>query len=192
MWLYLFWHTPRPEVEARAYEAMLLAFQARLTDAARAADLDLAAATARAPGLPWRPEEAVLRTYEDAYTVESMADLERLDRLAVEGAMRASHDSTAALAMAGQGGLYRALARAGAPDPAAVWSTWVRKPDGAAYPPFEAGLEARAAEAGGRVWRRTMVLSPAPEYLIRSVEPVAGVAAVVAVCRRVPVAAPHP
>lgn len=185
MWLYLFWHSPAPSVARTAYETALGRFQERLAATARREGLALVAETARAPGLPWRPDAAAGDTYEDGYWVESLAALERLDHLAVAGAMRAVHDGAAALARAGQGGLYRSLSGP-APEPGAVWSTWLAKPGGAAYGEFEPALGARARAAGGIALRRTMVLSPAPEYLVRSPRPVALDWPAVAVCRRAP------
>jgi hypothetical protein len=191
MWCYLFWHSPRPGVDPALYEQMLTTFQRRLATAAQGGGLSLTAETARAPGLPWRPLDARARTFEDAYWVEAMADLERLNRLAVEGAMRSSHDRAAILAAKGQGGLYELRFALRPPPVEAVWSTWLDKPEGATYDEFDAGLGAAAEAAGGFVLRRAMVLSPAPEYLVRSAEPVARwhEDRTATVCRRAPVGA---
>ena len=185
MWLYLFWHAPRPGVATALYEQHVVTVHRRLLEAAGMAGLALTAETAHAPGLPWRPLDARARTYEDAYGVAHMGDLERLDRMAVDGAMRAVHDRAASLAADGQGGLYHVLGPT-PPDRTALWSTWLAKPDCAPYAEFEAALCADAEGAGGVALRRTMVLSPGPEYLVRSVEPVTRVraAGAVAVCRR--------
>ena len=124
-------------------------------------------------GLPWRPGGTA--TYEDRYTVRSLADLERLERLAVEGAMGPSHGRVAAGAGDGQGGLYRTLAGEGVV--AGPWATWLAKPDGVAYAAFEADLLAAAARVRGALLRRALVLSPAPEYLLVSARPPAPIAA---------------
>ena len=93
--------------------------------------------------LPWRHADG----YEDWYVVEDWAALGELNAAAVAPPRRAEHDAAAARTAEGWGGVY-ALVH-GEPVPPAA-ARWARAP--------EDGAEA--------VWRRQLVLGPAPEYCL--------------------------
>ena len=97
--------------------------------------------------LPWRHADG----YEDWYVVEDWAALGALNAAAVAPPRRAEHDAAAAWAAEGWGGVYALVHGEPVPPAAARW--------------------ARAPEEAPAVWRRQMVLGPAPEYCLGGGEP---------------------
>ena len=161
MLAYLFWHEPRPEVQADRYVALLRAFHRALAAAPppsfrRSWSVRLRAAPWDAgPGTP----------FEDWYLVDDWAALGTLNDAAVRPPREDAHDAIAALATNAAGGLY-ALQHGGVEGPAA-WAGWVAKPDRMPYETFVPELVAAVdAAGGGAVLRRQLVLSPAPEYVV--------------------------
>jgi hypothetical protein len=150
---YLFWHRPRPEVDAGLYEEHLAALHARL---------DVVSATFRLDALPFGDRAS---GYEDWYLAGSWDDLGALNAAAVSSPRREPHDEVAGLMGRGWGGLY-ALVRGEAHAPLAA--TWAYKPPGEDADAFQDSL---AAEV---VWRRQLVLGPAPEFCFGAAEPDSG------------------
>ena len=139
MLAYVFWHQPRA---TEGYEAALERFHRELRG-----DPPPGFVTSwwnRVDAMPWLPAATLgdSLVVEDWYLVEDFTALGELNDAAVTRAGR-THDAVAALSGFGTGGLYRLVAG----DPLPGISEW------SATPPAE-----------GNVWRRVMVLSPAPEY----------------------------
>jgi hypothetical protein len=160
MLAYLFWHEPRPGVDAERYVALLQAFHAALRNAPPPSFLR--SWTVRLDDAPWEGDGP---RFEDWYLVEDWAALGTLNEAAVRAPREDAHDAIAALATDGAGGLY-ALQHGTLAGPA-PWAGWVTKPPGAPYHTFEPELRAAVdAAGGGAVLRRQMVLGPAPEYAV--------------------------
>jgi hypothetical protein len=120
----------------------------------------------RIEGAPWVPARPA---YEDWYLVEGSAVLDPLNELAVSAELKAAHDRPAMAAGFGAGGLYRL--RSGSADQPAAWATWLRKPTGMGYPDFYQLLRPCTSGPEVSLWRRQMVLGPAPEFCLVSAEP---------------------
>src|SRR3954466_131611 len=103
---YLFWHSHRPDGDPSRYEQALADFHGEL---AAAAPAGFHGSTAFAvEGATWMREPL----YEDWYMVDDWAAVGTLNEAAVDARRRASHDTVAASARAGAGGVY--MMRAGA------------------------------------------------------------------------------
>jgi hypothetical protein len=159
---YVFWHRPGDDIEPAAYEARLAAFHAAL--AGQPPDGFSASVALRVREAPWLPGAGA--AYEDWYAVEDWASLGRLNAGAVSGERAEPHHAVAAEAAVGAGGVYGLVS--GPPVLAARRTAWLAKPAGFDRGAFEADL----AGPGRSVWRRQMVLGPAPEYAVRSDVPV--------------------
>ncbi len=144
MLAYVFWHRPRSGADPAAYEGHLRELHERLS---------FVSASFRLAKLPFAPEPG----YEDWYLVGDWAELGELNSAAGSGESREPHNAAAGLMAAGWGGIY-ALVRGEASPPAAV--RWIDKPPGE---DAEAFLESLRAPA---IWRRQMVLGPAPELCL--------------------------
>jgi hypothetical protein len=158
MLAYLFWHQPAADQPVEAYELALLAFHRRLQD--HAVPGLVASGTARVRGLPWLAGDG----YEDWYAVDDYRALGVLNDAAVDAAHAESHDLVAIAAGFGAGGLY-ALER-GTIDAPGRYCAWLTKPAGVSDPSFREQLAVHAAGDTVTVWRRQMVLGPAPEYRV--------------------------
>jgi hypothetical protein len=104
--------------------------------------------------------------YEDWYAVDDYGALGALNKAAVDAGHAEAHDLAARAAGFGAGGLY-ALER-GTIDTPAGHCVWLTKPAGVSYPDFAEQLTVDAAGEPVTVWRRQMVLGPAPEYRVTS------------------------
>jgi hypothetical protein len=144
MLAYIFWHTPI--AEALEYEGALAAFQAGLRDAAPEG---FRQCTSYRVGAPW------CDGYEDWYLVDDWAALGTLNEAAP---LVAGHGPVAAMSDRGAGGVYRLVMGESALD--ATQAAWIAKPAGTPYDAWHAQLPERS------VWRRQMVLGPAPEYCL--------------------------
>jgi hypothetical protein len=142
MLAYVFWHRPKPGVDARDYEQAQRAFHA---------SLQRRSACFRLARLPFTGEAG----YEDWYLVEDWESLGRLNELAVDPLHAPGHDRVATLAAEGWGAVYE-LVRGDATIPVAV--EWIEKPRGEPSGEFVASLP------HDDVWRRQLVLGPAPEF----------------------------
>ncbi len=188
MLAYLFWHRPREGAPAGDYEQALETFHrslahrppAGMTAVAsyRVADLPWQAADAAAPpGAPGTPAAGALRApaYEDWYLVSDYAALGVLNEAAAGRGHRSRHDEIAALTGPGAGAVYGLLE--GEPDATslavarvAVWIT--TQPHSAAKGASTGGLGPAELLGDGMdgasasLWRRQMVLGPAPELCL--------------------------
>jgi hypothetical protein len=171
---YVFWHRPRPDADVEAYEQALVAFQHSL---AHSPPVGLRAnATFRVAELPWLQGSP---GYEDWYVLDDFSALGVLGEAAVGRGHRSRHDRAARHMGAAAGGLYRLLEGcerpgrgAGEPAPA----TWVAPAPGADRPVLGELLADGADPARAGLWRRQLVLGPAPEYCLLAPEPASGVA----------------
>ena len=162
MLAYLFWHEPRPEIDADAYVGRLKAFHRAL--AAAPPPSFAASWSVRLDVAPWDGGPA-RQPFEDWYLVEDWAALGTLNDAAVRAPREEAHDAVAAMAASPAGGLY--ALQHGSLDGPAAWAGWVVKPLGEPYETFEPRLHAAVdAAGGGAVLRRQMVLGPAPEYAL--------------------------
>lgn len=155
---YLFWHRPAENRPIEHYEQALTAFHRRLRDVAVPGLVG--SGSARVGGLPWMAGDG----YEDWYAVDDYGALGVLNDAAVDAAHAAAHDLVALAAGFGAGGLY-ALER-GTNDTPAAYSVWLTKPGGVTYADFREQLAAHTADETVTVWRRQMVLGPAPEFRV--------------------------
>lgn len=147
---YVFWHRPRSGVGVEEYEAAQRGFHERLGE--------VESACFRLEELPFSVEhDPSGPAYEDWYLVEGWAALGELNALAVDAGHRGSHDQAAALVGGGWAGVYELVGGA-AEIPAEA--SWVDKPLGQ---PSDDFIDSLAAAA---VWRRQMVLGPAPEFCL--------------------------
>jgi hypothetical protein len=158
MLAYLFWHQPAADQPADGYERALVAFHRRMRDVSVPGLV--ASGTARVGGLPWMRGNG----YEDWYAVDGYTALGVLNDAAVDAAHSEAHDLVAFAAGFGAGGLY-ALER-GVLDTPADHCRWLTKPSGISYADFGEQLAGHTAGAAVTVWRRQMVLGPAPEYRV--------------------------
>jgi hypothetical protein len=150
---YVFWHRPRPDVNAEEYAAALRQFHGALS--AAAVPGFLRSWSVRAADLPWLGAGPV---YEDRYLVQDYAALGVLNEAAVAAARKPAHDAAATRAASGTAGLYALVA--GEPDPAATRSHWFDKPAGTSYPDLRSAL----GRVGGSLWQRQLTLGPGPEF----------------------------
>lgn len=153
MLAYVFWHWPAADADASRYVETLLTFHRTLASTpppglrgSRVYEVE---------GAPWVP---VPRAYEDWYLVEDFTALGALNEAAVSGARRGPHDAAARLADGGRGAVYGLLGQARGRAPQRT--IWCSKPRGVSYDDFLPRLPP------GEVWRRQMVLGPAPEFCI--------------------------
>jgi hypothetical protein len=143
MLAYVFWHRPRADVEPAVYEAAQRGFHRALA---------MESACFRLAAFPFddgRPG------YEDWYLVADWAGLGELNESAVDADRLPGHDRVAEMATDGWGAVY-ALARGDATIPAGA--EWLEKPRGEPSDEFIAALPSQT------VWRRQLVLGPAPEF----------------------------
>jgi hypothetical protein len=188
---YLFWHRPLESSDPTAYEESVLTFHRSL---ARSRPVGLCGSAAfRVAELPWRiaPERAAqpaagsAAAYEDWYLVEDFAALGVLNEAAVGRGHRSAHDDAARRLGAGAGGLYaliegdRSEAGQGSGIDSiaeATLATWVARPPGSKQRMLGEllgdGMDPRHAS----LWRRQLVLGPAPEFCLVSSDPPQGVA----------------
>jgi len=153
---YVFWHRPFAHVDREVYESALARFQ---SDLPRHQPPGLiAAASFRIEPVPWLSD---MPGYEDWYLVEGSWALDPLNAFAIAGSMQQPHDSVAALADESHGGLY---AHAGGGPSLASQSAvhWLARPRGIQWQDALAPVRAKHPQAN--IWRRQMVLSPAPEF----------------------------
>jgi hypothetical protein len=145
MLAYLFWHRPREGTDQARYEDALREFHS---------ELEGESACFRLGELPFDPEPG----YEDWYLVDDWSSLGRLNEAAVDSVRRPAHDRAALHAGAGWGGVY-SLVR-GPAEPPAEGAEWHDKPRLLPTDTFLADLPQTT------IWRRELVLGPAPEFCV--------------------------
>jgi hypothetical protein len=169
---YVFWHRAGEGVAAEDYEAASLRFQRSL--ASQPPGGFVGSACLRADQLPWLGGGGA--GYEDWYVVEDFAALGVINEAALGRGHRTSHDGAARLSGEGAGGVYRLID--GSPDLDGIaLATWISPPRGHHQPLLDDFLADGGEPGHASLWRRQMVLGPAPELCLLSREPVAGVRA---------------
>lgn len=167
MLAYIFWHRPFRAVDRSTYERDLRLFHQALGAACPPGWLE--SWSFRVRGLPWIGRGAL--AYEDWYLVEDFGALGPLNEQAVAGPCRELHDRVARAAESGAGGLYRL--HSGQPTVGeARFAIWLAKPRATQYAAFYQLLAPLVEQAGGSLWRRQLVLSPAPEFCMLATKPV--------------------
>jgi hypothetical protein len=187
---YLFWHRPSESTDDAAYEQAQVAFHRSLH---RSPPVGLCGSSAfRVTGTPWlasatagTPAGARDRAYEDWYLVEDYAALGVLNEAAVGRGHRTAHEAAARMFGGGAGGLY-ALVEGDRPEPGrpagcesigeATHAIWVARPPGAGSRMLGELLGDGMDRSHASLWRRQLVLGPAPEYCLLASEIPAGVA----------------
>ncbi len=186
MLAYLFWHRPREGAPAEDYERALETFHRSLHRQPPAGLSTVACYRLTVP--PWEEDDPADPSrgwlYEDWYLLEDYASLGVLNEAAAGRGHRSRHDEIAALAGPGAGGVYALLE--GEPDAAslagarvAVWVT--SRPRAASARAGGAGLGPAELLGDGMdgasasLWRRQLVLGPAPEFCLLGRESPSGV-----------------
>jgi hypothetical protein len=180
---YLFWHRPRDAAATAAYERALIAFHRSL---ARVPPVGFLGSVAlRVAQLPWQspgftepslPGEEGGGGYEDWYFVEDYGALGVLNEAAVGRGHRTAHDDVARRSGPSAGGLY-GLIEGHCPPPLeetslAVWVTGPPRPGRYELGDLLGdGIDPRCAS----LWRRQLVLGPAPEFCLLAPKQPAGV-----------------
>lgn len=167
MLAYVFWHWKKPDIPVEEYESRQRAFHIAL--AAEPPPSFLGSFSLALPGAPWAFDGG--ETYEDWYLIEDFAALGALNEAAVSGGRTAPHDRAATVAAGGSGGVYEL--RLGSVSVSPKYAHWFHKPDGMKYQEIFAELIAVVDQVQAGLWRRQMVLGPAPEFCLHAGEPVA-------------------
>ncbi len=170
MLAYVFWHRPSEHSAVDAYEQAQIAFHRSLAHTPPAGFAG--SACYRATELPWLHGAA--GGYEDWYFVEDYTALGVLNVAAVGRGHHSTHDAVARRFGGGAGGLYGLIEGSPRLDGTAV--VWVARPPGSERRALGEllgdGMDPRHAS----LWRRQLVLGPAPEFCLLATEPSAGVA----------------
>ncbi|HYM56026.1 MAG TPA: hypothetical protein VES97_11725 [Solirubrobacteraceae bacterium] len=171
---YLFWHRPREGVAVEDYEQSQVAFHRSLAHVPPAGFLG--SACYRAAELPWLGGAAGC---EDWYFVEDFAALGVLNEAAVGRGHRTAHEQAARRFGAGAGGLYgliegRPTAHLRSVEEATV-TVWIARPPGSQRRALGELLGDGMDPERASLWRRQLVLGPAPEFCLLAPEPPSGV-----------------
>jgi len=178
---YLLWHRPADGIEREAYERAGEGFHRSLHHAPPAGFRG--SAIYRVGELTWLDPPFGGQAgagYEDWYLLEDFAALGVLNEATVAHRHRTAHDEVARRFGTGAGGLYGLLE--GRPDlastPLGIWISRppVSRPPGAAKPALGEMLGDGIDPEHASLWRRSLVLGPAPEYCLLAHEPPAGIA----------------
>ncbi len=182
MLAYVFWHRPRKDAPIDAYEQAQLAFHRSL---ARARPVGMRCSAAfKLDEVPWavhRADSEALDSgrpgYEDWYLLEDFAALGVLNEAAVGRGHRSTHEEAARRFGGGAGGLY-ALLEGGRSDSGGLATPlaqanvaiWVARPAGAPQRQLGELLGDGMDPAHASLWRRQLVLGPAPEFCLLAQE----------------------
>jgi hypothetical protein len=175
---YVFWHRPREDAPVDAYEEAQIAFHRSL---ARARPVGMrCSAVFKLDEVPWAVHRADTEAldsarpgYEDWYLLEDFAALGVLNEAAVGRGHRSTHDVAARHLGGGAGGLY-ALLEGGRSDTGALATPlaeanvgiWVARPAGAPRRQLGELLGDGMDPQHASLWRRQLVLGPAPEFCL--------------------------
>ncbi|HEY4897998.1 MAG TPA: hypothetical protein VII01_18155 [Solirubrobacteraceae bacterium] len=184
MLAYIFWHQPSAAEQAAEYEDALVGFHRSL---ARSLPVGTrASAVFRVASLPWPISHAYGEeaggdgagpSYEDWYLLEDYAALGVLNKAAVGRGHRTSHDEAARRFGGGAGALYGLIE--GEPCAAALGEAakaiWIARPAGAPRRGLSEMLGDGMEPSRASLWRRQLVLGPAPEFCLLADEVPAGV-----------------
>ena len=191
MLAYVFWHRPAAHAPQVRYEQALSAFHRSL---ARRRPAGMTGSTCfRVAGLPWperrEPAGGGMRVapsfpvaprlhapvgYEDWYFLDDFAAIGVLNEAAVGPGHKTSHNEAARLTGAGTASIFMLLEGTVAAMRAPGVSVWVAREPGSARPEV-AGLLADGAPGRAALWRRQLVLGPAPEFCLAARQVPAGV-----------------
>jgi hypothetical protein len=185
---YLLWHRPAADVDRESYEHAAERFHRSLHHAPPAGFRG--SAVYRVDDLPWlapagpaagSPAGESVRApgsgdcYEDWYLLDDFAAVGVLNEAAVAHGHRTAHDEIARRFGAAAGGMYGLLE--GRPRLAeAPLVVWIARPPRAARGELGELLGDGMDPEHASLWRRALVLGPAPEYCLLAHEPPAGVA----------------
>lgn len=169
MLAYLLWHRPTEGIEREIYERACERFHRSLHHSPPAGLRG--SAVYRAGELPW-----LANGYEDWYFLDDFAALGVLNEAAVGHGHRSAHDALAQRFGAGAGGLYSLLEGTQTDPSATPLAVWVARPPGTAREALGELLGDGMDPQHASLWRRQLVLGPAPEYCLLTPEPPAGTA----------------
>ena len=151
MLAYVFFHRPGPGIETVAYEKALGTFHATLAEDSPA-------------GFVSSTTYRISESYADWYLVESSAALDPLNEAAVKGKRSSPHDAVAHMAVDGAGKLL--VLQSGGPATEPGFEMRFSKPAGMGYTELYERLKPWTDRAEVSLWRRMMVLGPAPEFCL--------------------------
>lgn len=166
MLAYIFWHRPYLEMERAAFERDLRDFHRALASAHPPGWLESWAFRLRS--LPWLAGGGP--GYEDWYLVEDFGALGPLNGQAVAGVCQEPHNRVARVTEIGAGGLYR-LHHGEPAVGQARYAVWLVKARATPYETFYQRLAPLTDGPGLSLWRRQLVLGPAPEFCLLAPEP---------------------
>ena len=153
MLAYVFFHRPGSGVKAPSYEGALKRFHASL-------------AGEPPPGFISSTTYRIGNGYADWYLVDNSAALDRVNEAAVKGARSTPHDAVAHMSADGAGKLL--MLRSGSARTEPGYEIRFSKPAGMGYPQLYESLKPWTARPEVSLWRRMMVLGPAPEFCLVS------------------------
>lgn len=159
MYAYVFWHAKPANATTAEYEKPLLRFGRELSNA-------------KIPGMagnasysigftPWLAEEG----YEDWAWVHELSTLESLNERAVTGAMEEPHNAIARITKHGGFGALYYLVDGAHQILGDSKVFWVSRPRNIRWRDAMPAI-IKSASSNVSVWRRLMVLGPAPEFAI--------------------------
>lgn len=151
MLAYVFFHRAGSGVEAPPYETALRRFHAAL-------------AGEPPPGFISSTTYRIGNGYADWYLVDNSAALDRVNEAAVRGERSAPHDAVAHMSTDGTGKLL--MLRSGHARTESGFEMRFSKPAGMSYPDLYERLKPWTDRAEVSLWRRMMVLGPAPEFCL--------------------------
>ena len=151
MLAYVFFHRAAPGVQAPAYETALRRFHESLAGSPPSGFIS--SSTYRVGG-----------GYGDWYLIESSAALDALNEAAVKGARSSDHDAVAHMSADGAGKLLALVSGNARTEPG--FEIRFSKPAGMTYPELYERLKPWTDRAELTLWRRMMVLGPAPEFCL--------------------------
>jgi hypothetical protein len=162
---YVFWHRAAAGVAQGAYEQALERFHRSL--AHRPPSGYRGSAALRLPELPWLAVPAGAADapgYEDWYLLEDWSAVGVLEEAAVSRGHVSAHDAAAARTGAAAGAVYRLVE--GQPRLDAERAVWVAHRPGHEPPSLGALLGDGIDPERDGLWRRCLVLGPAPEHCL--------------------------
>jgi hypothetical protein len=167
MLAYVFWHRPARGVETDDYERALKHFHHSLAHRPPAGLRG--SCTLRAEALPWLPDASGFSAggYEDWYLVDSWEALGVLEEAAVGHGHHDAHEAAARRYGSGAAAVYRLVEGALEPRRARL-AVWVSRPPRAAEHEPDELLADGIASTDVALWRRCLVLGPAPELCLLS------------------------
>jgi hypothetical protein len=152
---YFFWHWHRDAVDRVAYENALRRFHADMA-AARIAGF-VGSSSASISAVPWAAAGG--RAYQERYTIENSATLDRMEAWISSDGTREAHEAVAALTGGATAGLYQG--RLGDIPETSRVAYWFGKPAGMRYAELFHSIEIALRGRRGMLWMRRLALGPA-------------------------------